>query len=85
MNKRTIILNAQFDRKVATVRAQIADDKESFAATIPVGRHAAHVKRCIKRTVDRWCDDYRQLIADIEAEISALCADDTENGTTTNT
>lgn len=85
MNKRTIILNSQFDRKVSTTRAQIADEKESFAATIPVGRRSPAARRIIKRAVDRWCDEYRQLIADIDAEIIALCADDTENGTTTNT
>lgn len=84
MNKRTIILNSNFDRKLSNARAKVAEEKESFAATIPVGRHAAHVKRRIKRTVNRWCDEYRQLVADINAEIEALCADDTEHGTTNN-
>lgn len=79
MDKRTINLNSIFDRKVSSQLAASADEKESFAATIPVGRRSPMARRRIKRAVDRWCDAYRQLKADIDAEIEALCRE--ENGT----
>jgi len=78
MDKRTILSNSQFDRKVSTQLANMAEDKESFAATIQRGRQRLNARRNIKRNIDRWCDIYRQIKDDIDAQIEALCADDIE-------
>jgi hypothetical protein len=72
MDKRTILLSAQFDRKVASLFSAMADDKESFAATMSAGRRSPTAQRNIIRNVERWCDERHQITMDIHADNEAL-------------